>query len=136
MLRSGGRGPIGRGYLPSDQNPVALSVPRGIRRASAARPGERVRANDERATSPGDVLRELFNAHWSCLVLIDEGLRGVLVWPAVEFLDDVVKQGHALVFAARDTPIQTNRGWPAAPVPRCQHCASPGTRDLAFHHAV
>jgi predicted AAA+ superfamily ATPase len=33
---------------------------------------ERVRADDEKATSPGDVLRELFNEHGPCLILIDE----------------------------------------------------------------
>ena len=33
---------------------------------------ERVRADDERATSPGDALRELFNAYGPCLILIDE----------------------------------------------------------------
>ncbi len=33
---------------------------------------ERIRADDERATSPGDVLRELLNEHGPCLVLIDE----------------------------------------------------------------
>ena len=33
---------------------------------------ERVRADDERATNPGDVLRELFNEHGPCLILIDE----------------------------------------------------------------
>jgi predicted AAA+ superfamily ATPase len=33
---------------------------------------ERVRADDEKATSPGDVLRELFNQYGPCLVLIDE----------------------------------------------------------------
>lgn len=33
---------------------------------------ERVRADDERATSPGDVLRTLFNDYGPCLVLIDE----------------------------------------------------------------
>ena len=33
---------------------------------------ERVRADDERATSPGDVLRQLFNEHGPCLILIDE----------------------------------------------------------------
>ncbi|MGH8642875.1 MAG: Swt1 family HEPN domain-containing protein [Burkholderiales bacterium] len=32
----------------------------------------RVRADDERATSPGDVLRELFKEYGPCLVLIDE----------------------------------------------------------------
>src|SRR5437016_426867 len=31
-----------------------------------------VRADDEKATSPGDVLRELFNEYGPCLVLIDE----------------------------------------------------------------
>lgn len=33
---------------------------------------ERLRADDERATSPGDVLRELFNEYGPCLILIDE----------------------------------------------------------------
>ena len=33
---------------------------------------ERVRADDERATNPGDVLRELLERHGPCLVLIDE----------------------------------------------------------------
>ncbi len=33
---------------------------------------ERVRADDERATSPGDVLRELLNDYGPCLILIDE----------------------------------------------------------------
>src|SRR5579884_2605369 len=33
---------------------------------------EQVRADDERATSPGDVLRRLFNEYGPCLVLIDE----------------------------------------------------------------
>ena len=33
---------------------------------------ERIRADDERATSPGDVLRELFNEYGPCLILIDE----------------------------------------------------------------
>jgi predicted AAA+ superfamily ATPase len=33
---------------------------------------ERVRADDERATSPGDVIRQLFNEYGPCLVLIDE----------------------------------------------------------------
>jgi predicted AAA+ superfamily ATPase len=33
---------------------------------------ERVRLDDEKATSPGDVLRELFNDYGPCLVLIDE----------------------------------------------------------------
>jgi predicted AAA+ superfamily ATPase len=32
----------------------------------------RVQADDERATSPGDVLRELFNKYGPCLILIDE----------------------------------------------------------------
>ena len=32
----------------------------------------RVRADDEKATSPGDVLRELFNDYGPCLILIDE----------------------------------------------------------------
>jgi len=33
---------------------------------------DRVRADDEKATSPGDVLRALFNDYGPCLVLIDE----------------------------------------------------------------
>ena len=33
---------------------------------------ERIRADDERATSPGDVLRELLNEYGPCLILIDE----------------------------------------------------------------
>ena len=33
---------------------------------------KRIRADDERATSPGDILRELFNEHGPCLILIDE----------------------------------------------------------------
>src|SRR5690349_15593460 len=32
----------------------------------------RIQADDERATSPGDVLRELFNDYGPCLILIDE----------------------------------------------------------------
>ncbi|MFY9943474.1 MAG: Swt1 family HEPN domain-containing protein [Desulfobacterales bacterium] len=32
----------------------------------------RIQADDEKATSPGDALRELFNDHGPCLVLIDE----------------------------------------------------------------
>ena len=32
----------------------------------------RVAADDEKATSPGDMLRELFNKYDPCLVLIDE----------------------------------------------------------------
>ena len=32
----------------------------------------RVRADDEKATSPGDILRELFNEYGPCLILIDE----------------------------------------------------------------
>lgn len=33
---------------------------------------ERIRADDERATSPGDALRELLNDYGPCLILIDE----------------------------------------------------------------
>lgn len=33
---------------------------------------ERIRADDERATSPGDALRELFDEYGPCLILIDE----------------------------------------------------------------
>jgi predicted AAA+ superfamily ATPase len=32
----------------------------------------RIKADDEKATSPGDALRELMNAHGPCLILIDE----------------------------------------------------------------
>ena len=32
----------------------------------------RVQADDEKATSPGDTLRELFNEYGPCLILIDE----------------------------------------------------------------
>ena len=38
----------------------------------AKRAFERLRADDEKATSPGDVLRGLFNDYGPCLVLIDE----------------------------------------------------------------
>ena len=41
--------------------------------ASEARKAyERVRADDERATNPGDALRELLNDYGPCLILIDE----------------------------------------------------------------
>ena len=33
---------------------------------------DRIRADDEKATSPGDVMRDLFNDYGPCLVLIDE----------------------------------------------------------------
>lgn len=33
---------------------------------------ERIKADDEKATSPGDALRELFNEYGPCLILIDE----------------------------------------------------------------
>jgi predicted AAA+ superfamily ATPase len=33
---------------------------------------DRIRADDEKATSPGDVLRELFNEYGPCLILVDE----------------------------------------------------------------
>src|SRR5215475_12203557 len=33
---------------------------------------QRLRADDEKATSPGDMLRELFNTYGPCLILIDE----------------------------------------------------------------
>jgi len=38
----------------------------------AAKAFKRIQADDERATSPGDVLRELMNDYGPCLVLIDE----------------------------------------------------------------
>ncbi len=38
----------------------------------AAKAFKRVKADDEKATSPGDVLRELFNEYGPCLILIDE----------------------------------------------------------------
>ena len=37
-----------------------------------ARPSHASQADDEKATSPGDVLRELFNEYGPCLILIDE----------------------------------------------------------------
>ena len=40
--------------------------------SAARRRFERVAADDEKATSPGDVLRELFNEYGPCLILIDE----------------------------------------------------------------
>ena len=40
--------------------------------AEARRAYERVRADDERATNPGDVLRELLNQYAPSLILIDE----------------------------------------------------------------
>ena len=42
----------------------------GIKEAKKA--FKRVQADDEKATSPGDVLRELFKEYGPCLVLIDE----------------------------------------------------------------
>ena len=33
---------------------------------------QKIKADDERATSPGDVLRELFNEYGPCMILIDE----------------------------------------------------------------
>lgn len=33
---------------------------------------ERIKADDEKATNPGDVLRELFNEYGPCIILIDE----------------------------------------------------------------
>lgn len=42
----------------------------GVREAKKAY--SRVKADDEKATSPGDVLRELFNEYGPCLVLVDE----------------------------------------------------------------
>jgi predicted AAA+ superfamily ATPase len=40
--------------------------------AEARKAFDRVRLDDERATSPGDALRELFNQYGPCLVLVDE----------------------------------------------------------------
>ncbi|MFN8634269.1 MAG: Swt1 family HEPN domain-containing protein [Chloroflexota bacterium] len=40
--------------------------------AKAHQAFERVRADDERATSPGDTLRELMNQYGPCLILVDE----------------------------------------------------------------
>ncbi|MDA8112640.1 MAG: DUF499 domain-containing protein [Nitrospiraceae bacterium] len=40
---------------------------------------ERIRADDERATSPGDALRELFNEFGPCLILIDEWVAYALM---------------------------------------------------------
>ena len=38
---------------------------------------ERVKADDEKATNPGDVLRELFNEYGLCVILIDEWIAYV-----------------------------------------------------------
>lgn len=38
---------------------------------------ERVKADDEKATNPGDVLRELFNEYGPCVILIDEWIAYV-----------------------------------------------------------
>ena len=40
--------------------------------SAARRPSRASQADDEKATSPGDVLRELFNEYGPCLILIDE----------------------------------------------------------------
>jgi predicted AAA+ superfamily ATPase len=42
----------------------------GVKEAKKA--FNRIRADDEKATSPGDVLRELFKEYGPCLILIDE----------------------------------------------------------------
>lgn len=42
----------------------------GVKEAKKA--FKRIQADDEKATSPGDVLRELFNEYGPCLILIDE----------------------------------------------------------------
>ena len=42
----------------------------GVKEAKKA--FDRIRADDEKATSPGDVLRELFKEYGPCLILIDE----------------------------------------------------------------
>jgi len=42
----------------------------GVKEAKKA--FNRVRADDEKATNPGDVLRELFNEYGPCLILVDE----------------------------------------------------------------
>ncbi len=44
----------------------------GLAAGRPGRPSTASRADDERATSPGDALRELFNDYGPCLVLIDE----------------------------------------------------------------
>ena len=51
----------------------AHAVGRAGTGSSAARKAfKRIAADDEKATSPGDVLRELFNEYGPCLILIDE----------------------------------------------------------------
>jgi hypothetical protein len=40
--------------------------------SAARRPSPACKADDENATSPGDVLRELFNEYGPCLILVDE----------------------------------------------------------------
>ena len=44
----------------------------GLAAWAARRPSNGSQADDEKATSPGDVLRELFNEYGPCLILIDE----------------------------------------------------------------
>ena len=48
------------------------SVLRRAEAKEAKKAFSRVRADDEKATSPGDVLRELFKEYGPCLILIDE----------------------------------------------------------------
>lgn len=54
-------------------------------------------------------------------------------------ISTVVKQGHALVFTTRDRPLESRRGWSAAPV---RHGVSPvrsgirHTLGLVFHDAA
>jgi predicted AAA+ superfamily ATPase len=64
----------------SPGNPVVKPTARWCARCGASWPGSwaarrpiaRIQADDERATSPGDALRELFKDYGPCLILIDE----------------------------------------------------------------
>ena len=62
--RHGRPDPVGRARLAAR---LAKGGPTEARKAF-----ERVRLDDEKATSPGDVLRELMNDYGPCLILIDE----------------------------------------------------------------
>jgi len=65
----------------------------------------RIQANDEKATSPGDRLRELFDTYGPCLILIDEWvayarqLHDASDLPAGSFFEPLVDKAQ---FVARD----------------------------------
>ena len=61
--------PVGQARRHRGTHPVGRTG-LAVGRQSGLSPGSR--ADDEHATSPGDVLRELFNEYGPCLILIDE----------------------------------------------------------------